>query len=321
MADSESNHFNHFFPLLLTSLHTTNNHKKIEKKGRITWKQAYHKLKRAALRSYRIRHFSELVNSCTFTDLNKLQLQQLQLRTAKTEVHLKKSVEISRPSKRGSGTSSSANNQRTYHYPVITIFQQQQRALDESNNLFRQENKLAESIISGIIDEIRSRSENSREKESSSTSSEPGDRINLENIKVVTRTDKNSRYRNVKVINKHFNQKSLAYFYPCRFQQSVSKISSLLCPISLPNRVATSGSRESSQPASILLCSCLLQMLHLLLYTMLSIIFLLWAPISIACPVEDPHFPLDKRTCQPISKDAVGLGTGNCVPLPSDSTV
>jgi hypothetical protein len=52
---------------------------------------------------------------------------------------------------------------------------------------------------------------------------------------------------NVKVINKHFNQKSLAYFYPCRFQQSVSKISSLLCPISLPNRIATSGSRESSQ--------------------------------------------------------------------------
>jgi len=75
---------------------------------------------------------------------------------------------------------------------VITIFQQQQRALDESNNLFRQENKLAESIISGIIDEIRSRSENSREKESSSTSSEPGDRINSENIKVVARTDTNS---------------------------------------------------------------------------------------------------------------------------------
>jgi hypothetical protein len=57
---------------------------------------------------------------------------------------------------------------------------------------------------------------------------------------------KNSCYRNVKVINKHFNQKSLAYFYPCRFQQSVSKISPLLCPISLPNRVATLGSRESS---------------------------------------------------------------------------
>jgi hypothetical protein len=57
---------------------------------------------------------------------------------------------------------------------------------------------------------------------------------------------KNSHYRNVKVINKHFIQKSLAYFYPCRFQQIVSKISPLLCPISLPNRVATSGSRESS---------------------------------------------------------------------------
>jgi len=58
---------------------------------------------------------------------------------------------------------------------------------------------------------------------------------------------------NVKVINKHFNQKSVAYFYPCRFQQSVSKISPLLCPISLPNRVATSGSRESSHAFSALI--------------------------------------------------------------------
>ena len=40
--------------------------------------------------------------------------------------------------------------------------------------------------------------------------------------------------------------KSQAYFYPC-YNQIVSKISPLLCPISLPNRVATSGSRESSQ--------------------------------------------------------------------------
>ena len=62
---------------------------------------------------------------------------------------------------------------------------------------------------------------------------------------------KNSRYKNVKVINKHFIQKSLAYFYPCRFQQSVSKTSPLLCPISLPNRIAPSGSRESSQATLI----------------------------------------------------------------------
>ncbi len=70
--------------------------------------------------------------------------------------------------------------------------QQQQSALDKSNDLFRQENKLAESIISGIIDEIRSRSENSREKESSSTSSESGDRMQLENVGVVARIDKKS---------------------------------------------------------------------------------------------------------------------------------
>jgi hypothetical protein len=40
--------------------------------------------------------------------------------------------------------------------------------------------------------------------------------------------------------------KSQAYFYPCGFQQSVSKTSPLLCPISLPNRVATLGPREYS---------------------------------------------------------------------------
>jgi hypothetical protein len=40
--------------------------------------------------------------------------------------------------------------------------------------------------------------------------------------------------------------KSQVYFYPCRFQQSVSKTSPLLCPISLPNRVATSELREYS---------------------------------------------------------------------------
>jgi hypothetical protein len=32
--------------------------------------------------------------------------------------------------------------------------------------------------------------------------------------------------------------------------QIVSKISPLLCPISLPNRVTTSGSRESSQQSA-----------------------------------------------------------------------
>ena len=41
--------------------------------------------------------------------------------------------------------------------------------------------------------------------------------------------------------------KSQAYFYPCYYQQIVSKISPLLCPISFPIRVATSGSKESSQ--------------------------------------------------------------------------
>ena len=40
--------------------------------------------------------------------------------------------------------------------------------------------------------------------------------------------------------------KSQVYFYPC-YNQIVSKISPLLCPISLPNRIATSGPRESSQ--------------------------------------------------------------------------
>jgi hypothetical protein len=35
--------------------------------------------------------------------------------------------------------------------------------------------------------------------------------------------------------------------------QIVSKISPLLCPISLPNRVATSGSRESSYASSALI--------------------------------------------------------------------
>jgi hypothetical protein len=44
--------------------------------------------------------------------------------------------------------------------------------------------------------------------------------------------------------------KSQAYFYPC-YNQIVSKISPLLCPISLPNRIATSGSRESSQGKDI----------------------------------------------------------------------
>jgi hypothetical protein len=37
-----------------------------------------------------------------------------------------------------------------------------------------------------------------------------------------------------KSYKQHFDKKSLAYFYPCRFQQSVSKTSPLLCPFSLP---------------------------------------------------------------------------------------
>jgi hypothetical protein len=47
--------------------------------------------------------------------------------------------------------------------------------------------------------------------------------------------------------------KSQAYFYPCYNQQIVSKISPLLCPISFPFRVATSGSKESSHASSAFL--------------------------------------------------------------------
>jgi hypothetical protein len=58
---------------------------------------------------------------------------------------------------------------------------------------------------------------------------------------------KNSHQENVKqVINSTLQHKSQAYCYPCYYQQIVSKISPLLCPISFPIRVATLGSKESS---------------------------------------------------------------------------
>jgi len=58
---------------------------------------------------------------------------------------------------------------------------------------------------------------------------------------------KNSHQENVKqVLNSTLQHKSQAYCYPCYYQQIVSKISPLLCPISFPIRVATSGSKENS---------------------------------------------------------------------------
>ncbi len=66
--------------------------------------------------------------------------------------------------------STSTSAKRTYQYPLITFLQNHEES-NGSHDLFEQENKLAESIISGIIDEIRSRSETSREKSSSASSS------------------------------------------------------------------------------------------------------------------------------------------------------
>ncbi|MFN9981161.1 MAG: hypothetical protein ACK53Y_14640, partial [bacterium] len=58
----------------------------------------------------------------------------------------------------------------------------------------------------------------------------------------------NSRYRKRKISYKqHFATQVTGLLLSLLSSQVVSKTSPLLCPISLPNRIATSGSRESSQ--------------------------------------------------------------------------
>jgi len=60
---------------------------------------------------------------------------------------------------------------------------------------------------------------------------------------------KNSHYRKCKSYKLHFIQKSLAYFYPCRYHLSVSKTSPLLCPFSLSQQGCNLRDQENSQLA------------------------------------------------------------------------
>jgi len=67
---------------------------------------------------------------------------------------------------------------------------------------------------------------------------------------------KNSCHQNVKVINSTLSQKSLACFYPCRYQLSVSKNITIALPFFSPKAgVQPKGSRGLTVQKKVMKCA------------------------------------------------------------------